>query len=77
VSGFTGGVVAPAGTPKDVIDLLHQRIVAIVALPDVKERLAALGYDPVASTPQQFGAWIKAEFLKYREVVRVANIRID
>jgi tripartite-type tricarboxylate transporter receptor subunit TctC len=76
-AAFTGGVVAPAGTPKDVIDLLHKRIVAIASLPDVKERLAVLGYDPVASTPDQFGAWIKAEFLKYREVVRVANIRID
>jgi tripartite-type tricarboxylate transporter receptor subunit TctC len=76
-AGFAGGVVAPAGTPKDIVDLLHNQIVMIVSLPDVRERLATLGFEPVANTPEEFGTWIKAEFVKWREVVRATNIRID
>ena len=45
------GVVVPAGTPKEIIGSLHHEIVRIIALPDVKERLAVLGFEPVASTP--------------------------
>jgi tripartite-type tricarboxylate transporter receptor subunit TctC len=76
-AGFVGGVVAPAGTPENIVDLLHKQIVRIVALPDVKERLAKLDFDPVANTPEEFGTWIKDNFNKWREVVRAANIRID
>jgi tripartite-type tricarboxylate transporter receptor subunit TctC len=67
---FSGGVVAPAGTPKEIVDVLHRQIVAIVAMPDVREHLATLGFEPVASTPEEFRRWIKAEFVKWREVVR-------
>ncbi len=76
-AGFVGGVVAPAGTPKNIVDLLHKQIVRIVALPDVKERLATLDFEPVANTPEEFGTWIKDNFNKWREVVRAANIRIE
>jgi tripartite-type tricarboxylate transporter receptor subunit TctC len=76
-AGFVGGVVAPAGTPKNIVDLLHKQIVRIVTLPDVKERLATLDFDPVASTPEEFRTWIKVNFDKWREVVRAADIRID
>jgi tripartite-type tricarboxylate transporter receptor subunit TctC len=59
------------------VDLLHNQIVTIVSLPDVRERLATLGFEPVANTPEEFGTWIKSEFVKWREVVRATNIRID
>ena len=72
-----GGVVAPAGTPKNIVDLLHRQIVRIVALEDVKERLATLDFAPVANTPEEFATWIKDNFNKWREVVRAANIRIE
>src|SRR5207249_2439421 len=53
------GVLVPAGTPREIITLLHREIVKIVALPDMKDRLAALGFERVANTPDQFAAQIK------------------
>ena len=49
------GIVAPAGTPKEIVDLLYREIAGIVAQPDVTERLTVLGFRPVANTPDQFG----------------------
>ena len=74
---FIMGVVAPAGTPKDIVELLSSQIVRILKLPDVKERLATLGYEPVGSTPEEFVKRIKSETDKWSKVVRAANIRID
>jgi tripartite-type tricarboxylate transporter receptor subunit TctC len=71
------GIVAPAGTPKEVIERWHDAIAKIVASPDVKQRLEALGFTPVADTPEQFGARIKAEIAKWSKVVQDANIRAD
>jgi tripartite-type tricarboxylate transporter receptor subunit TctC len=75
--GFSGGILVPAGTPKDIVDLLHRQIVRIVSLPDVKEHLATLGFDPVANMPEEFAAWIKAESVKWGKVVHATNIRIE
>jgi tripartite-type tricarboxylate transporter receptor subunit TctC len=71
------GLVAPAGTPRDVIDLLHRTIAGIIAPPEFKERLAALGFDPVASTPEHFAEWIKLEVAKWGKVIRDANIGVQ
>ena len=71
------GIVAPAGTPKEVIERWHDAIAKMVASPDVKQRLEALGFAPVADTPEQFGARIKAEIAKWSKVVQDANIRAD
>ena len=71
------GIVAPAGTPKEIVDLLHREIAKIVAQPDVKERLTVLGFRPVANTPDQFGARIKLEMDKWGKVVRDAKLRIE
>ena len=71
------GIVVPAGTPKEVIERWHDAIAKMVASPDVKQRLEALGFVPVADTPEQFGARIKAEIAKWSKVVRDANIRAD
>src|SRR6478735_8037135 len=71
------GIVAPAGTPKEVIERWHDAIAKMVASPDVKQRLEALGFAPVADTPEQFGARIKAEIAKWSKVVHDANIRAD
>jgi tripartite-type tricarboxylate transporter receptor subunit TctC len=69
------GVLVPAGTPKDIIALLHREIVNILALPDIKERLATLGYDPVASTPEEFATRIRGEIAMWAKVIRAANIK--
>lgn len=71
------GIVAPAGTPKEIIDLLSREIAKSVARPDVRERLATLGFKPVASTPDEFAARIKLEMEKWGKVVRDANLRIE
>jgi tripartite-type tricarboxylate transporter receptor subunit TctC len=71
------GIVVPAGTPKEIVDLLHKEVAKIVAQPDVKERLSALGFVPIANTPEAFGARIKLEIEKWGKVVRDAKLRIE
>jgi tripartite-type tricarboxylate transporter receptor subunit TctC len=71
------GIVAPAGTPKEIVDLLYREVAKIVAQPDVKERLTVLGFKPVANTPDQFGARIRLEMDKWDKVVRDAKLRIE
>jgi len=71
------GVLLPAGTPREIIDRLQREIARVVALPDVKERLAALGFEPVANTPEEFAAYIRAEVNKWARVVREAGIKVD
>ena len=62
--------------PKQIIALLNREIVGIIALPDMKGHLTALGLDPVGSTSEEFAEVIKAEVEKWGKVIRVANIRI-
>ena len=83
-AGFPGqeadtliGVLAPAGTPKEIVDLLHRQIVQIVALPDMRERLDAIGFVPVANTPNEFAAVIKAESERWARVIRAAKITVE
>ena len=71
------GIVAPAGTPKEIVELLSREIAKSVARPDVRERLAILGFKPVANTPDQFTARIKQEMEKWGKVVHDANLRIE
>jgi tripartite-type tricarboxylate transporter receptor subunit TctC len=69
------GVLVPAGTPQAIIALLHSEIARIIAVPDMKERLATLGFEPVVSAPQEFGAQISAEIERWGNVIRAANIK--
>ena len=69
------GIVVPAGTPKDIIAFIHREIVSILALPDIKERLTVLGFDPLGSTPEQFVRHVSAEFETWDKVIRDAKIR--
>jgi len=71
------GIVAPAATPKEIVDLLSREIATAVAQPDAKERLMALGFKPVANKPDEFGARIKLEMEKWGKVVRDAKLRIE
>jgi len=71
------GVLVPAGTSKDIINLLHREIVRIIALPDMKARLGELGYDPIARTPQEFAIRIKVEIENWAKVIRAANIKAE
>ena len=71
------GIVAPAGTPKEIVELLAREIAKSVARPDVKEKLATLGFKPVANTPDEWAARIKLEIDKWGKVVKDANLRIE
>src|SRR6516162_6308667 len=69
------GVLVPGGTPKEVITTLHREVVKIIALPEMKERLVTLGYDPVGSTPEEFARRIATELETWGKVIRAANIK--
>ena len=69
------GVLAPAKTPRPIVDQLNREIVRILHLPEVVERLAADGSEPVGSTPEEFGAHIRAEIARWRKVIQDAGIR--
>ena len=72
--GFLG-LVAPAGTPRPVIDALNAAARKSLAMPDVHERLMALASPPVGGTPEEFGAYMKREVDKWARVIRAANIK--
>lgn len=83
-AGLTGqeadtfqAMLVPAGTPKAITDLLYQAVLKIVAMPDVKERFAALGFDTVANSPEEFAVQIKAEIAKWDKVIKQANIKVE
>jgi len=68
------GILAPAGTPKEIVDLLNREIAMVMALPDVQAKCAQLGFDVVADKPQEFAAYIKAEVGRWGQVIKDANI---
>jgi len=71
------GVLAPAGTPKEIVNLLQREIAKAVAQPDVTSNLLKLGFVPVADKPEVFGARIKSEIAKWGKVVHEAHLRIE
>jgi tripartite-type tricarboxylate transporter receptor subunit TctC len=71
------GLVAPAGTPKDVLSKLNQAFVAALQTPEAKTRFAGLMAEPVTSSPEEFGNFMKSELLKYERVVRVSGAKVD
>jgi len=68
------GLLAPAGTPRDIVDRMQQEIAKVVRSPEVQEKLSASGAEPVGNTPEQFGAYIAAEVAKWDRVVKQAKI---
>ena len=71
------GLVAPAGTPKEVIAKLNQAFVAALNSPEAKSRFAALMAEPVPTTPEQFGVFMKDELAKYEKVVKASGAKVD
>ena len=70
-------LMAPAGTPREVIGKIHTDVAKALQMPDVRERLAGMGADPSGEAPAELAARIKTEYERWGEVVRKANIRAD
>ncbi len=71
------GLVAPAGTPRDVVAKLNQAFVAALNAPETKTRFGTLLAEPVSNTPEQFGAFMKSELAKYEKVVKATGAKVD
>lgn len=66
---------APAGTPREIIDLLYREIARAVATPELKQKMAAIGFEPAAVPPQEFAAYIKTDMSKWAKLIHDAGIR--
>jgi tripartite-type tricarboxylate transporter receptor subunit TctC len=71
------GLVAPAGTPREIVNRLNAAFVAALNHPDTKARFAQLMAEPVGNTPEQFGAFMRSELAKYEPVVKASGARVD
>jgi len=71
------GLSLPAGTPKDIIARLHAETVKLLAAADVKQRLDATGFEPITSTPEQYGEFVRVEVERWAEVVKISGAKAD
>lgn len=71
------GVFAPAGTPKPIVARLNAEIVKILAVPELRRKLAGQGADPATNTPEQFAAYVKSELARWSKVVKDTGARAD
>ena len=71
------GILAPAGTPRPIITRLNAELTKIMRSPEMKERLATLATDPLNSTPEEFGAYLKSEMAKWGDVIRKAGLKAE
>jgi tripartite-type tricarboxylate transporter receptor subunit TctC len=71
------GLLAPAKTPKPIIDKLNKALNEVLSSPEAKERLDALGVTPTPGTPEQFGEQLKGDLVRYKDIVKKANIQME
>jgi tripartite-type tricarboxylate transporter receptor subunit TctC len=71
------GILAPRATPKDIASKVASEIMRVHQLPDVKERYATLGVEALSTTPDAFGAYIRAEAAKFSKVIRESGAKVD
>jgi tripartite-type tricarboxylate transporter receptor subunit TctC len=71
------GIFMPAGTPKPILDKFHADLLKVLQDPDLKKKFADLGVEAVSGTPEQLGAFVKAEMAKYAKLIKEANIKIN
>jgi tripartite-type tricarboxylate transporter receptor subunit TctC len=69
------GLFAPAGTPKNAVDVVSREVVKIMSVPEIKERFASDGFEPVGNTPEEFAKVLKEELVKWAKVVKMAGIK--
>jgi tripartite-type tricarboxylate transporter receptor subunit TctC len=71
------GVIAPAGTPKDIVARLNSSIRAILETPEVRDRLLAAGLEPAPNTPEEFSELIRGEIARWAKAIKDAGIKSD
>jgi tripartite-type tricarboxylate transporter receptor subunit TctC len=71
------GLIAPAGTPRDVVDKLNAAVQKVLAQPAVREKLAGIGATPTGGAPEAFGDYIKEDFSKWTRIVRDNNVKVE
>lgn len=71
------GILAPAGTPRDIVARLNAEWVKIAVMPDVQEKMQNTGFQPMSSTPEQFAEFIKTEIVRWGKVIKEANISVE
>ena len=83
-SGFPGfeaitwhSIVAPAGTPKNVVAKLHKALVDALRDPETRKKLVDIGIDPVGNTPEEFRAYVKADIPKWEKIIQAAGIKAN
>jgi tripartite-type tricarboxylate transporter receptor subunit TctC len=78
IPGFSvtnaSGLLAPAGASREIVAKLQQTVVKVLNMPEVRDRLLAIGMEPVGNTPEQFGEYMRAEVAKWIKVVKVSGI---
>jgi len=71
------GMVAPAGTPKPILDKIHAALVKALASPDIKDKLAAQGIEVVGSSPAEFADWLQKETVRWSKVIKDRSITLE
>jgi len=71
------GLLAPAGTPKEIVARLNTEVARILRSTEIRERLYSFGAEPIDNTPEEFAAYINSEFIKWAKVVKAAGLRVD
>jgi tripartite-type tricarboxylate transporter receptor subunit TctC len=77
VGGTWVGILAPAGTPREIVNVLSKEIQAAVRKQELRERFLQLGIDPAGTTPEEFARFLKDEVDKWGKVIRAANVKIE
>ena len=77
VGGTWVGILAPAGTPREVVAKLGREVAGIVNRPDIRDRFVQLGIEPVGNSPEQFSQFLRDEVAKWAKVIRAANVKVE
>ena len=71
------GLLAPAGTPRDIINRLNAEWIKIAAMPDTREKMQKVEFEPLSSTPEQFAEFIKTEIVRWGKVIKEAKLSVE